>query len=630
MDGPDDALAFAQGTLSIATPLGEGALLPVAFGVEEAISAPYVAVVDLVSPLRRLDLGRILHAAVCVTLRRPDWPERCFHGVVRRFVATGPVVEGLWGYRAEIVPKLWFLSQTEDCRVFQNMDAGQIIETLLREGGVDRFELRLFGDRPAREYTVQFNESDLTFITRLLEEEGWFYFFEHVAASHNLIISDANTVFRPIPRPSLAIQHGAGNAPDCLASWQPVRAVTHGAVKQADYDPAAPAKNLDAAQATQLRTPGAEARHLFHWPGLTTDSAQLAARVRRQMEAAEAAVSLFEGSGCHPGFVPGGRITVVSDVSGTPRDYVLRSVVHQASDERPLHADAPSYYRNSCTAFPAALSWRPPVETPRPRMDGVHSALVIGPEGEEVYTDKLGRVKVRFRWDRRGDATATGSCWVRVVQPWAGPGWGWQFLPRVGTEVAVAFMDGDCDRPVIVGALFNGDDAPPFLLPAQRTRSGLRSRSMPRGGRGEFSEFSFDDKRGEELVLLHAQRDLRVEAEHDAALEVGHCRVERVRGDETAEIGQDRRTTVGGSDTIHVKNGDRVLVADSGAVRVQAGDAIELQVGSNGIRIDHSGVTITATIVKVAGTAMVEVKSPLAAVKADGMLTLEGGIVLLN
>lgn len=620
----------APGTLSITTPLGPNALLPIAVGAEEAISEPYLVITDMVSPERRLGMDALLHAPVCVTVRRPDWPERHFHGVVRRFVATGPASEGVWGYRAEIVPKLWFLSQTEDCRIFQAASAASVIETILREGGVDHFDIRLFGDQTVREHTAQFNESALAFITRLMEEEGWFYFFEHAETSHTLIVSDANTVFRPTSRPRLDIRHDAQGGPDCLLSWQPVRATTHGVVKGSDYDPAAPAKTLDATQATRVRGAGAGTREQFHWPALTTDPARLAARMRQGMEAAEVAVSLFEGTASHPGLMPGGRFTVVSDVSGTPRDYVARSVVHQASDERPIHAGAPTYYRNSLTAFPAALPWRQPMTTPRPRMEGIHSGVVIGPEGEEVYADRLGRVKVRLRWDHRGSATAAGSCWVRVVQPWAGPGWGWQGLPRVGTEVAVAFMDGDCDRPVVVGALYNGNDLPPFPPPAGRTRTGLRTRSVPRGGKAEFNEFSFEDKRGEEEVKLRAQRDLRVEAGNDAVLMVHNCRVKKVRGSETSEVGQDRRTTVGGSDSLRVRGGDCVVTAEAGAVRVQAADAIELQVGGNLLRVDHSGVTISATLVKVAGRALVEVDSPMTEVKADGMLTLKGGVVLLN
>lgn len=635
MDGPDDAFSLVSEaglteSISIATPFGDGALFPVALGVEEAISEAYVAVVDLVSPQRRLNLNQLLHATVCVTLHRQDWPERHFHGVVRRCVATGPAAAGLWGYRVEVVPKLWFLSQTEDCRVFQNTDAARIIETLLHEGGVEQFELRLFGDRPVREYTVQFNESDLAFITRLMEDEGWFYVFEHTATSHTLIISDANTVFLPIPQPLLHVSHAADGAPDCLTSWQPVRATTHGSIKQTDHDPVAPSKSLEAAQATSLKAPGAASRDLFHWPARTADRAQLAARVRRQVEAAEVSVSLFEGSGSNHGAVPGGRITVVGDMSGMPRDYVIRGVVHQASDGRSMHAGAPTYYQNSFTAFPAALPWRQPLATPRPHMEGIHSGVVIGPEGEEVYADRMGRIKVRLRWDHRGDANATGSCWVRVVQPWAGAGWGWQGLPRVGTEVAVAFMDGDCDRPVVMGALYNGDDLPPFPLPAGRTRTGLRTRSMPRGSKAEFNEFSFEDKRGEEQVTLRAQRALRVEAGGNAMLDVHNCRVVKVGGSQTSEVGQDRRTTVAGSDSLRVHSGDRVVTADAGAVRVQAGDAIELRVGVNSIRIDHSGVSITGTLVKMAGRALVELEAPMTTVKADGMLTLKGGIVLLN
>jgi type VI secretion system secreted protein VgrG len=281
-------------------------------------------------------------------------------------------------------------------------------------------------------------------------------------------------------------------------------------------------------------------------------------------------------------------------------------------------------------------------------MTGLYSAVVIGPEGEEIHTDKLGRIKVRLRWDHLSSATAGGSIWVRVVQPWAGNGWGWQFLPRVGTEVAVAFMDGDPDRPVVVGGLYNGDQTPPFALTGQKTVSGLRTRSSQRGGKDAYSELSFDDATGKEVVLLHAQKDLKTEVENDQTLTVDNCRVKKVTRDETVEIGGKQAVKIGqgrsvaitsGGDALKIDDGDRAVTlalgniawkAELGAITGEAMQSIELKVGANSVKIDQTGVTISGIMVKLSGEAMVDVGGPMTSVKADGILILKGGLVMLN
>jgi type VI secretion system secreted protein VgrG len=285
-------------------------------------------------------------------------------------------------------------------------------------------------------------------------------------------------------------------------------------------------------------------------------------------------------------------------------------------------------------------------------MAGLFSARVIGPAGEEIYTDKLGRVKAQFFWDIRpqpeGGDHSSSMVWLRVIQPWAGPGWGWQFLPRVGTEVAVAFMECDPDRPVVVGGLYNGDQTPPFELPDRKTVSGIRTRSSSGGGRSDYSELSIDDAKGSELVLLHAQKDLQVEVENDETLTVNHCRIRKVGQDETVSIGNDQsikitsnRTTQieTGNDSLKLDTGDRSVTlsignlswkADLGAISGEAMQSIELKVGGNSLKIDQTGVTISGIIIKLSGQAMLDVKSPLTSVNGDGMLILKGGLVMLN
>ena len=306
-------------------------------------------------------------------------------------------------------------------------------------------------------------------------------------------------------------------------------------------------------------------------------------------------------------------------------------------------------------------------------MFGLYSAVVIGPDNDEIYTDEYGRVKVLFPWDRRRDSTPDRSVWLRVVQPWAGKNWGWQHIPRVGTEVAVAFMDGDIDRPVVVGGLYNADYMPPFNLPAQKTKSGLRTRSTLKGGTSNFSEFSIDDKKGEELVFLHAEKDHKIEVEHDQTLSVTNCRVKTVGADETVSIGgnqsikigpfdptkaggnqtieiwKDRSITVDtgndllllqqgdlstklsmGNMTVELSMGNLSTKADLGQISENAMQSITMTVGESSIKIDQTGVTISGLMVSIKGQIQTQVQGTITQVSGDAMTQISGGIVMIG
>ncbi len=639
--------------LSMTSPLGPDKLIPTELRAEEAISAPFVLRIEMVAEEAHIDPDRLLNAPVRVTLRRSHGVTRHFHGIVREFQATGRTVRDLWTYAAEAVPKLWFLAQTEDCRVFEGKTTREIVETLLSDGGVPSgtVEFRLYGETKTREYTVQYNETDLAFATRLMEQEGWFYFFEHSDSAHKLVIADSNTAFKLLGDVEFTVDPAMPDSRDRLTLWRAGLATAHGKVKLTDYDPDSPGAALEARQNTRLRTGGADARDLYHWPALTNDTGQVSDRARHRIEGAEVAASLIESAGCQEGLYAGARFRLRRDSFGAQAggEYVVRSITHQVTDDTwSANTGRPPSYGNRFIAFPAERPWRPPLLAPRPRMGGLYSAVVIGGAGEEINTDKLGRIKVRFRWDHLPSTTPGGAIWVRVIQPWAGNGWGWQFLPRVGTEVAVAFMDGDPDRPVVVGGLYNGDQLPPFALTGQKTVSGLRTRSSQGGGKEEYSELSFDDAAGKEVVLLHAQKDLKTEVEHDQTLTVDNCRVKKVKQDETVEIGNKQSVKIGqgrsvaissGGDALKIDNGDRAVTlalgniawkAQLGAITGEAMQSIELKVGTNSLKIDQTGVTISAIMIKLSGEAMVEVGGPLTSVKADGMLMLKGGLVMLN
>jgi type VI secretion system secreted protein VgrG len=276
------------------------------------------------------------------------------------------------------------------------------------------------------------------------------------------------------------------------------------------------------------------------------------------------------------------------------------------------------------------VPWRQPFSVPRPDMGTIHAAIVLGPEGEEIYTDEYARVKVQFFWDWRREATADKAVWARVVQPWAGNRWGWQFIPRVGTEVAVAFIDADPDRPVVLGGLYNGDQMPIFS-DAEKTKSGLRTRSTLKGGTSDYNELSFEDKKDQEMLFLQAQKDMSTNVKHDQTLKVGNNRTVNVVNAESITIGQGRTTEITNKDDkLTVKQGDLSIEVSNGKATVTAMQSIELIVGSSKVRIDQNGVSITGTLINISGTANVSVDAPMTSVSGDATMTIQGGLVEIN
>jgi type VI secretion system secreted protein VgrG len=274
-------------------------------------------------------------------------------------------------------------------------------------------------------------------------------------------------------------------------------------------------------------------------------------------------------------------------------------------------------------AFPNTIPWRQPMATARPRMEGLHTAKVLAPSGEEIHTDDQGRIKIRFFWDWREDATADSSEWVRVVQPWAGNQWGGQFIPRVDTEVAVAFMDADPDRPVVIGGLYNGNDKPIFPV-AEKSKLGFRTRSVTKGGTDAFNELTFDDKKGNELLFLHAQKDMKTEVENDQTLTVGNDRTVTInKGDETVTLKQGNQTT-------ELKLGNISVKCDLGSITMEAMQSITLKVGMNSIKIDQTGITVTGMMIKIDGQVLTEVKGLMTQVQGTAMLQLGGGIISIG
>ena len=625
--------------LSLTTALAPGALRPVAFQAEEAISQPFSVRIEMVSTERAIDPDTILYKPACLTVHRQHAGDRWFHGIVSSFAASGMPVRGAWSYTAEVVPRLWFLGQTQDCRVFQGRKVADILSDLCGEVS-QTIDAKVFGDKPVREYLTQYNETDLAFLCRLLEQEGYHFHFLHTAADHTLVVTDQNQGFPASPKPSLHVVHEGGNV-DVLTEWRRSQATAHGKVRLMDYDPAQPATKPTGQQATTLATGGASLREVFHWPALNLVAADVTSRARLMMEAAEAASALRDAAGENNLFTAGSRFLLARDpFSGaTGVEHIVRRISHYGRDDSWVAGAATAEYRNQLTAFPAATAWRQPLTTPRPVMAGVYAGIVLGSSGEEIHSDPLGRVKVQMFFDHRAETTVDKAVWARVMQPWAGNTWGWQHLPRVGTEVAVGFMDGDPDRPVVLGGLYNGEMKPVFPIPDQQTKSGLRTRSTKNGSTDTFSELSFDDTTGSELMFVHAERDMTVEVEHDQKLTVTNDRTHTVKQKETTEVGDSQTNTVkngrtttvnAGGDTLTVQAGDLAIKASSGAITMEAMTSITLTVGQSSVTINQQGVTVAGMTVSVQGQMQASVKGLMTDVGGDAMLTLKGGITMIN
>lgn len=646
MSGQAGGAADGGRLLSLTTTLAAGTLDPIGFHAEEALGEPFTLAIEAVSDRQTIDPDTMLFKPVCLAVTQAG-VVRYFHGLVRSFAASGMPVRGRWAYTLQVVPRLWFLSQTADCRIFQNQSVADILTTLC--GKVSQaLTLRIFGTRTPREYVTQYNETDYDFLRRLMEAEGYHFHFEHAADEHTLVVSDGNNGFPASPVPAFDVVHEGGGT-DVFSHWQSSLATAHGKVSLQDYDPVKPTARPAGQQATTLGAAGAALREVFGWPALAMVAADVTARARIMIEASEVAAELREGVGENHTLSAGSRFTLAKDPfdGSASKEYVVRRVSHAGHDDTTVNSAAVPSYGNRVAAFPSATPWREPIRTPRPVMAGVYGAIVLGASGEEIHADNLGRIKVQLFFDHRADTVSDKAVWARVMQPWAGNTWGWQHLPRVGTEVAVSFMDGDPDRPVVMGGLYNAAMMPVFPIPGEQTKSGLRTRSTRSGSTATCSELSFDDTKGSEMVLLHAEKDMTREVEnddkttidHDQTLLVKNDRTHTVNQKETTEVGDSQTNTIkngrtttidAGGDALTVKMGDLTIDVKMGAVSITAMREIKLVVGSNSVVVDQKGVTVKGTMVSVEGSVKTDVKGLMTSVNGDAMLTLKGGITMIN
>ncbi len=631
--------------LSLTTPLGGDVLIATSISGREGFSELFEMTVSMISTNTGITASDLLGKPVTVKISRPNADPRAFNGIVASFAAEDSFVTGHRRYQVVLRPKFWLLTRTSDCRIFQNKSVVQIADTLLSEGGVTDYKKQgLSGSHPSRDYCVQYNETDYDFLCRIFAEEGIYFYFQHADGAHTLVLSDSTAGYADCT--DSKVRHAPPDSSETVSidNWQSGYHFASGKATLSDYNFEQPPTDLTASTTTALSNSAFKSWELYDYPGDYSQKGDGSSLSRVRMEEVEAGYAVVNGQGSYRMFQPGLKFSVEKHevASEQGKSYVLSCVSHEAQDVSHLgnQSETP-FYRNSFTALPAATGFRPPSVKRRPLIPGPQTATVVGPSGEDIYCDKYGRIRVQFHWDRLGQNDEKSSCWVRVSQILAGSGWGSQFTPRVGMEVIVVFLEGDPDRPFVIGCAYNGKNMPPYALPGNKTQSGFKTRSSAQGDASTFNELRFEDKKGDELVYVHAQKDHTRDVENDDTLTVKHDQTLTVKnnraatiqeGNETLTVSKGNATTTvsQGNHALKVTSGNATVKCDAGAITMEAATSITLKVGGNSVVINQSGITVKGTQITITGDAKVQVKAPMVNVNGDGTVQIKGGIVTIN
>lgn len=565
-------------SFELKTPLGKDVLLLRQMSGTEALSQPFLWDLDLLSEKGDINPDELLGQKVSLSFTLPNGKQRFFHGYVTEF-SQGGWLQRYYRYRATVRPWYWLLTRTADCRIYQALTVPQIFEEVVKQYGFTDYELRLAGSYQPREYCVQYRESDFNFLSRLLEHEGIYFFFEHAATKHTLVLADDPGKHQMLAGYETVPYYAPGGKDplrkrDHLESWAYTRTVLPGSFATSDFDFEKPRKSL-AGSATIAREHQQSTFEVFDYPGelsqLDSQQSDLTANVR--IQELQASYMIARGQGNAAGLATGLRFTL----DKYPRkDLNIAYVITQATYTLTADSYEPGQEHEEQTfevaieAIDARTHFRPARRTRKPMIHGAQTAMVVGRAGEEIYTDKYGRVKVQFHWDRYGKQDEQSSCWVRVAQLWAGKNWGMIHIPRVGQEVIVSFLEGDPDRPIITGRVYNGDALPPYGLPDNATQSGIKSRSSKGGAEANFNEIRFEDLKGSEQLYIHAEKNQDSVVENDETHSVGHDRSKSIVHDETTKVGNDRSETVGNNESITIGVGRSEQVGANEDIRIGA------------------------------------------------------------
>jgi len=637
--------------LQLVTPLGEDFLLLDKFRAHEGLSTLFRYELDLVHEETQAGLvPTVIHPAdllgrpVGVSLVQPDGNFRYFSGIVSQF-SQGNRDERFTYYRAIVVPQVWLLTQRAQSRIFQHLSVPDILKRVFENLEVT-FEIQ--GEFHPREYCVQYRETDFDFASRLMEDEGIYYYFEHGADGHKMIVANTQQSHRKCPEknevPFVLDLTGEEGFISCVGTWLVRHQLQTGKYTLWDHNFELPHRRLEAEELSRFAVGHNDQLEIYDYPGNYakrfdgvskggSDQASLqnifednrrTVEIRMQERDAEYQVS-SAWSSC--GSLTAGHRFRLFDhpVRTNNADYILVSIQHEA-EQSPDFVSGETRslaYHNSFTCIPYGAEktpYRPPRKTPRPTIQGSQTAVVVGAPGEEIFVDKYGRVKVQFHWDREGQADSNSSCWIRVAQNQAGLRWGSAYWPRVGQEVVVDFLEGDPDRPIIVGSVYNASELPPYTLPDEKTKT-VMFKSLSSKGGGGFNEIRIEDKKGSEQIFINAERNTDTRIKNDRFETVGHeshlivknDQLEQVGGDKHLKITGDQNEKVGGTVSLTVAQDMQEKVGSKYALQagteihlksgtnlvIETGTSLTLKVGGNFININSGGIFIVGTMVMI-------------------------------
>ena len=559
--------------LTIQGSFGDGELVLDRLFGHDSLSSPFEYTVELHSKDPAFDISSLVGDTVTVAFEIQADQTRYINGYVTR-MTRGSGFDDYAHYSITVRPWLFLLSSRVNSRIFQNQSVVDIVSAVFREHGFSDFEADLSQTPAAREFVVQYRESDFAFVSRLLEREGIYYFFRHEENRHVLVLADSVGSHKTVTGYESVLFHPEGGATafagEFIDRWGLVHQWRSGGYASNDYDFQRPKADLTAQRQANVRHKKGDLE-VFDYPAGFITQPDVESYVSQRLDAFQSDVEVANGAGDVRGLGTGNLFTLADFPNGPDnKQYLIVSSMYDSKNNE-RHSggqQVDGYFHYSFAAIDSQVPYRPARSTPAPRVEGVQTAVVVGESGDEITTDQYGRVKVQFRWDREGQSDEDSSCWIRVAQLWAGSGWGGIHIPRIGQEVIVDFLEGDPDRPIITGRVYNADNMPPYTLPDNKTQSGIKSRSSQGGSPSNFNELRFEDKKGSELVNLQAEKDLTSLIKHDEDRNVGNDRTTEIAHDETITIGGDRQESVGKSETVTIGTTRALTVGTNETIQV--------------------------------------------------------------
>ncbi|QDV86121.1 type VI secretion system Vgr family protein [Planctomycetes bacterium TBK1r] len=553
------ALQQQNRLLNLTTVLGDDVLLLTSFTGNEEMGRLFHYQLEMISDDPGIKPQDIVGTPIGWSIELADNSRRHWHGFVKSLSRGDVDGQDRRNYRVEVVPWLWFLTQTSDCKIFQDTKVPDIIDEVLGEYGFADYNPDFQLEHKEWEYCVQYRETDFNFLSRLMEQEGIFYYFKHSEGAHQMVITDHKDGYFTLPEANVDFPDDIGTRAidDHLTSWERKYQFVPGKWAQRDYNFKTPTDTLGTDTGTVVDLPEVSNYEMYDYPGEYPDKGVGGGETRLRIEAEETRHDIVSATSLCKTFQAGGRFTVDqhrdSDEQGA--EVVITAIQHAGSEPMGYESGGGGegfMYRNSITCLPASRVFRTPRSTAKPIISGVQTAIVTGPAGEEIYPDEYGRVKCQFHWDRYGQNDDKSSCWIRVSQVHAGSGFGGIDIPRIDQEVVVSFLEGDPDRPLITGRVYHAQNMPPWDLPANKTQSGYLSRSSKGGGKDNANAIRFEDLKGEEQLWIHAEKNQDIEVENDETHWVGRDRKKTIDRDEDTEVKGNRTEVVRKNETITV------------------------------------------------------------------------------